>query len=79
MKPLSLSKQFFVRHVRPKDAPGYYNFKCLPEPTVKEGVHQRVDSGIEIPQPPECVEQGRRYGVADVRIYDVNDEERSPK
>ena len=51
MKPLSLCKQFCVRHVRPKDPTGNDYLKRLPKPAVKEGIHKRVDGGIQKPQP----------------------------
>ena len=79
MKPLSLWEQFGVRYVRPKDATRKYHLKCFPKPTVEEGVHQRVDGGIEIPMPHKCVEQGGRNGVADVGVDDVKDEEWRPE
>ena len=79
MKPLSLCKQFFVRHVRPKDATRNHYLKRLPEPTIEEGVHQRVDGGIQIPQPSECVEQGGRNGVSDEGVDDVKHEEWRPE
>ena len=79
MKPLSLCKQFCLWHVRPKDATRNDNLKRLPKPTVEEGVHQRVDGGIQIPQPDECVEQGGRYSVANEGVDDVKDEKWRPE
>ena len=78
MKPLSLCKQFCVRHVRPKDATRNNNLKCFPEPAVKEGVNQWVDSGIKVPQPHKCVEQSRRYRVADEGVDYGTEERRQP-
>ena len=79
MKSLLLCKQFCVRHVRPKDATRNNDLKSLPEPTVEEGIYQWVDGGIEIPQPPECAEQGGRNGIADEWVNDVKEEKRLPE
>ena len=79
IKPLSLWEQFCVWHVRPKDATRNNHLKRLPEPTVEEGVHQRVDGGIQIPQPDESVEQDGRYRVADEGVDDITDEKWRPE
>ena len=78
MKPPSLCKQFCVRHVRPKDPTGNDHLKSFPKPAVKEGVNQWVDSGIKVPQPHKCVEQSRRYRVADEGVDYGTEERRQP-